>query len=149
MFETLYFVHQNYKILQSFSNLTNLSSSGQTILLGMGELHLEVIQDRIRSEYGIEVDLGPLQVSYKETILDSVQETFTFDKIIGDHHHLVTVSLSLHPTGDESVPEHVKVVHSKETNLEGIRRDRLKAIENGLLSGLIQGKQYINLLTHL
>ncbi|KAE8285228.1 Ribosome-releasing factor 2, mitochondrial [Larimichthys crocea] len=43
--------------------------SGQTILCGMGELHIEIIHDRIRREYGIETHLGPLQVAYRETIL--------------------------------------------------------------------------------
>ncbi|XP_064623058.1 ribosome-releasing factor 2, mitochondrial-like [Lineus longissimus] len=115
------------------------ADTGQTILLGMGELHLEVIQDRIRSEYGLEVDLGPLQVSYKETVLESIKETFTLDKTIGDRNHLVTVMISLHPAGNEHVPKHVKIVHSKEVNLEGMRRDHLKAIENGVQSGLIHG----------
>lgn len=49
----------------------------QTILCGMGELHIEIIHDRIRREYGIETDLGPLQVAYRETILHKVSTTGT------------------------------------------------------------------------
>lgn len=49
----------------------------QTILCGMGELHIEIIHDRIRREYGIETHLGPLQVAYRETILHEVSTTGT------------------------------------------------------------------------
>lgn len=52
----------------------------QTILCGMGELHIEIIHDRIRREYGIETDLGPLQVAYRETILRKVSATGSFFK---------------------------------------------------------------------
>lgn len=44
----------------------------------MGELHIEIIHDRIRREYGIETDLGPLQVAYRETILREVSATGSF-----------------------------------------------------------------------
>lgn len=47
----------------------------QTILCGMGELHIEIIHDRIRREYGIETHLGPLQVAYRETVLREVSTT--------------------------------------------------------------------------
>ena len=39
--------------------------TGQTILGGMGELHLEIIKDRIQKEYKVDADLGPLQISYR------------------------------------------------------------------------------------
>lgn len=45
----------------------------QTVLCGMGELHIEIIHDRIKREYGLETYLGPLQVAYRETILNSVR----------------------------------------------------------------------------
>lgn len=47
----------------------------QTVLCGMGELHIEIIHDRIKREYGLETYLGPLQVAYRETILNSVHAT--------------------------------------------------------------------------
>ena len=52
----------------------------QTVLCGMGELHIEIIHDRIRREYGIETHLGPLQVAYRETILHEASSTGTTDK---------------------------------------------------------------------
>lgn len=44
--------------------------TGQTVLSGMGELHLDVIKSRLEKEYGLDVDLGPLQIAYKETIVN-------------------------------------------------------------------------------
>ena len=55
----------------------------QTILKGMGELHLEVIKDRLRSEYKLDVSLGPLIISYREMLEKRVTESISFDKIIG------------------------------------------------------------------
>ena len=55
----------------------------QTILKGMGELHLEVIKDRLRSEYKLDVSLGPLIISYREMLEKGVTESISFDKIIG------------------------------------------------------------------
>lgn len=48
----------------------------------MGELHIEIIHDRIRREYGIETHLGPLQVAYRETILREVSTTGSFFKTL-------------------------------------------------------------------
>lgn len=48
----------------------------------MGELHIEIIHDRIRREYGIETHLGPLQVAYRETILREVSTTGSFYKTL-------------------------------------------------------------------
>lgn len=47
----------------------------KTVLCGMGELHIDIIHDRIKREYGLETYLGPLQVAYRETILNSVRAT--------------------------------------------------------------------------
>ena len=47
----------------------------QTILSGMGELHLEIIHDRIKKEYKLETDLGPLQISYRETTAGSAVDS--------------------------------------------------------------------------
>ena len=58
--------------------------TAQTVLSGMGELHLEIIKDRIQKEYKVDVDLGPLMISYRESIQSSVTETASVDKTIGE-----------------------------------------------------------------
>ncbi|XP_053518519.1 ribosome-releasing factor 2, mitochondrial-like isoform X4 [Artibeus jamaicensis] len=71
--------------------------SGQTVLCGMGELHIEIIHDRIKREYGLETYLGPLQVAYRETILSPVRAT---GPLLGSPVQDVAVtlhSLIIHP----------------------------------------------------
>ena len=48
--------------------------SGQTIIAGMGELHLEIIVDRMKREFGVEANVGKPQVAYRETIRKTVEE---------------------------------------------------------------------------
>lgn len=57
--------------------------TGQTIISGMGELHLEIMLERIRSEYGVDASLGAFQVAYKETTLNDGIDTFVMDKMLG------------------------------------------------------------------
>ena len=58
--------------------------TGQTIVSGMGELHLEIVLERIRSEYGVEASLGAFQVAYKETVLNEITDIFILDKTLGN-----------------------------------------------------------------
>lgn len=67
----------------------------QTVLSGMGELHLEIIKSRILTEYKIDADLGPLQIAYKETIRDPVRDIFQLKKVIGGSNQEVTIEMSL------------------------------------------------------
>ncbi|XP_004374553.1 ribosome-releasing factor 2, mitochondrial isoform X1 [Trichechus manatus latirostris] len=110
--------------------------SGQTVLCGMGELHIEIIHDRIKREYGLETYLGPLQVAYRETILNTVRATDTLDRTLGDKRHLVTIELEASPTETSSVMPVIE-------NAENVSEDRLKvfqeAIENGIHSACLQG----------
>ena len=57
--------------------------SGQTIVSGMGELHLEIIVDRLRREFKVEVNQGPPQVSYKEAVTGQVQHREVYKKQTG------------------------------------------------------------------
>jgi elongation factor G len=50
----------------------------------MGELHLEIVLERIRSEYGVEASLGAFQVAYKETALNEITDVFILDKTLGN-----------------------------------------------------------------
>ncbi|KAM3874024.1 ribosome-releasing factor 2, mitochondrial [Diretmus argenteus] len=112
--------------------------SGQTILCGMGELHIEIIHDRIRREYGIETHLGPLQVAYRETILQHVSTTDTLDRTVGERRHVVTVDLAVSPVMDTSVGASCDVAFKEE--LEGQLSSEVKAaVENGVQSSYLQG----------
>lgn len=67
----------------------------QTVLSGMGELHLEIIKSRILTEYKIDVDLGPLQIAYKETIKEPARDIFHLKKDVAGSNQEVTIEMSL------------------------------------------------------
>jgi elongation factor G len=71
--------------------------TGQTLLSGMGELHLEVIIHRLEREFHAHVRAGRPQVVYRETIAQSVEETGAFDRELAGKHHFGEVKLSLSP----------------------------------------------------
>ncbi|XP_067431474.1 ribosome-releasing factor 2, mitochondrial [Thunnus thynnus] len=112
--------------------------SGQTILCGMGELHIEIIHDRIRREYGIETHLGPLQVAYRETILHEVSTTDTLDRTVGDRRHVVTVELAVRPLKVFSTSGSCELAFTEE--IDGQLSTEVKeAVENGVHSSYLQG----------
>ena len=61
---------------------------------GMGELHLEIIKERIIREYKIDVDLGPAQISYKETLIGTSKHTLAVDRKIGNAKQMAKVVMS-------------------------------------------------------
>ena len=60
--------------------VTSDEESGQTIIKGMGELHLDIIVDRMKREFKVEANIGAPQVAYRETILKSVATIHIFIK---------------------------------------------------------------------
>nr|KAF6440597.1 GTP dependent ribosome recycling factor mitochondrial 2 [Rousettus aegyptiacus] len=102
----------------------------------MGELHIEIIHDRIKREYGLETYLGPLQVAYRETILNSVCASDTLDRTLGDKRHLVTIELEAKPIETSSV---TPVIEYAEGVSEDILKASQEAIENGIHSACLQG----------
>lgn len=110
--------------------------SGQTVLCGMGELHIEIIHDRIRREYGIETHLGPLQVAYRETVTEESRATDTLDRTIGGRRHIVTVELTVGPSHDCDASS----VFTIEQKLQDQLSPELhEAVENGVHSSYLQG----------
>ncbi|MFD1109378.1 elongation factor G [Pseudoroseomonas ludipueritiae] len=71
--------------------------TGQTILSGMGELHLEIIIDRLRREYGVDANIGAPQVAYRETITKSHTETYTHKKQSGGSGQFAEVKITFEP----------------------------------------------------
>jgi len=71
--------------------------TGQKIIAGMGELHLQVLVERLAREFRIDARIGNPQVAYRETIRGTAQETGTFDKEIADRAHRASVTLRLEP----------------------------------------------------
>jgi elongation factor G len=71
----------------------------ERILSGMGELHLEIAVDRLRSEFGIVAQVSPPQVAYRETIRRASETTGTYKSQTGGHGHFAVVRLRVEPLG--------------------------------------------------
>ena len=71
--------------------------TGQTILSGMGELHLEILVDRLKREFKCAANVGKPMVSYLETVTQPAETSFTFDRELGGKRHAVTLKISLKP----------------------------------------------------
>uniref|UniRef100_A0A7N6FCV3 Elongation factor G2 n=1 Tax=Anabas testudineus TaxID=64144 RepID=A0A7N6FCV3_ANATE len=112
--------------------------SGQTILCGMGELHIEIIHDRIRREYGIETHLGPLQVAYRETILHNSSTTDMLDRTVGERRHVVAVELSVSPVDPSSPGASCELAFTEELGMQ-LSKEMKDAVENGVYSSYLQG----------
>ncbi|KAM4810156.1 ribosome-releasing factor 2, mitochondrial [Rhinophrynus dorsalis] len=112
--------------------------SGQTILCGMGELHIEIIHERIRREYGLATYLGPLQIAYRETILSPSSASDTLDRTVGENRHLVTSEIEVKPWSDDG-PLTTPVIEYSEQIPEQLLNDFKEAIENGIHSSYLQG----------
>jgi elongation factor G len=76
--------------------------TGQTIIAGMGELHLEVLVDRMRREFKVEANIGRPQVAYRETVRRAVQKVeYTHKKQTGGSGQFARVIINLEPTGGD------------------------------------------------
>jgi elongation factor G len=81
----------------SFRVETDLES-GQTIMKGMGELHLDILVDRMKREFKVEANIGAPQVAYRETISMPVTHTYTHKKQTGGSGQFAEVKLEIEPT---------------------------------------------------
>ncbi len=71
--------------------------TGQTIIQGMGELHLEIIKDRILREYKVKANAGKPMVAYRESVLKTGTGNFTFEREIGGTTHFASLHLQVSP----------------------------------------------------
>ena len=71
--------------------------TGQTIISGMGELHLEILVDRLKREFKCAANVGKPMVSYVETVTAPAVKAFTFDRELGGKRHAVTLAIEIRP----------------------------------------------------
>jgi elongation factor G len=112
--------------------------SGQTIISGMGELHLEIIVDRMKREFGVEANVGAPQVSYRETIRSSVEQESKFARQSGGRGQYGHVYLRIEPqepgAGYAFVNEIVGGAIPKEY-IPSVDKGIQEAMSNGVLAG--------------
>ena len=114
------------------------TETGQTIIAGMGELHLEIIVDRLLREFRVETNVGKPQVSYKETIRQAVEAEGMFKRQSGGHGQYGHCKIRLEPQepgkGYEFVDETVGGSIPKEF-IQPINKGIMEASKNGILAG--------------
>ncbi len=101
--------------------------SGQTILSGMGELHLEIIIDRLQREYGVDANIGAPQVAYRETISRPHTEIYTHKKQTGGSGQYAEVKILFEPMERNS-----GVVFENKVVGGSIPKEYIPAVEKGI-----------------
>ncbi len=108
--------------------------SGQTIIGGMGELHLEIIVDRMKREFGIEANVGKPQVAYRETIRSKVEQEGKFVRQSGGRGQYGHVWITLEPLAPGSGYEFVNAVVGGT-----VPREYIPAVDKGISEQLQNG----------
>lgn len=117
--------------------------TGQTIIAGMGELHLEILHDRMKREFSVEANVGKPQVAYKETITIPGSSQTKFVKQSGGRGQYAHVELEIRPNekgkGNEVVSKIVGGVIPRE-----FINPTIKGIEEGLATGVLAGYNLVD-----
>ena len=118
--------------------VTTDTETGQTIIAGMGELHLDIIVDRMKREFNVEAGVGRPQVAYRETIRSSVEVEGRFVRQTGGRGQFGHVWLRLEPLDDETGFEFVDEIVGgavPRDYISAVRRGIEEQMENGVLGG--------------
>ena len=109
--------------------------TGQTVISGMGELHLDIIVDRLRREFGVDINQGAPQVNYKESITGSYQLREVFKKQTGGRGKFADIIVNIFPA-DEGV-QGLQFINSVKGG--NIPKEFIPSIEKGFQSAMLNG----------
>ena len=112
--------------------------SGQTIIKGMGELHLEIIVDRLKREFKVEANVGEPQVAYRETITKPCDIEYTHKKQSGGAGQFAKVKIKFEPTEDHTGFEFCNTVvggNVPKEYIPGVEKGLRSAMDTGVLAG--------------
>ncbi len=113
--------------------VTTDHETGQTIIAGMGELHLDIIVDRMKREFGVEAGVGKPQVAYRETITIPAEGKEIFKKQSGGRGQFAHVELSIEPAPGEEFVFEDKITGGS------IPKQFIRPVENGIKDALQRG----------
>ena len=113
--------------------------TGQTVISGMGELHLDIIVDRLRREFGVDINQGAPHVNYKESITSSFQLREVFKKQTGGRGKFADIIVNISPA-DEGVQglqfiNSVKGGNVPKEYIPSVEKGFTSAMSNGVLAG--------------
>ena len=123
------------------------NESGQTIMKGMGELHLDILVDRLKREFKVEANIGAPQVAYRETITKEVEIDYTHKKQSGGAGQFARVKIKFFPSEDNNYDFKNSIVGGS------VPKEYVPGVEKGLNqakeTGIIAGFPVINFTTEL
>ncbi len=141
--------------------ISSNTDTGESIVSGMGELHLEIMVDRMKREFGVEVNVGKPQVAYRETILASAEAEHKYIKQTGGKGQYGHVKLTIKPMEKieegEKIPKNVKRYEDFEfiDSIKGgvIPQEFIPAVEKGVHEamdrGIVAGFKMVNVSCEL
>ena len=112
--------------------------SGQTIISGMGELHLEILVDRMKREFNVEAEVGAPQVAYRETIRNSINQEYKYAKQSGGRGQYGHVYLKIEPMSAEETNE-AGFEFKNEIKGGVIPKEYIPAVEKGCFEAMSGG----------
>ena len=118
--------------------VTSDEESGQTIIKGMGELHLEILVDRMKREFKVEADVGAPQVAYRETITKDVEVDYTHKKQSGGAGQFARVKMKFKPLERNSGIKFNNTVvggNIPKEYIPGVEKGINSASQNGVIAG--------------
>lgn len=110
------------------------AETGQTVIRGMGELHLEIIVDRLRRQFRVEANVGKPQVAYRETITTAAEVDYTHNRLAGGMGQFARVRIALEPAASGS-----GVVFENKSPAGAIPKEFVPGVEKGLRSAMESG----------
>ncbi len=113
-------------------------ATGQTIISGMGELHLEILIDRMLREFNVQANVGDPRVSYKETVTRSSQAEAVFDRTLAGKSQYARVVLEVTPASEGRESRFENTMRSQDlipSFVEAIRAGALVSLDSGVLAG--------------
>lgn len=137
--------------------ISSNTDTGESIISGMGELHLEIMVDRMKREFGVEVNVGKPQVAYRETIMGEAEAEHKYIKQTGGKGQYGHVKLTIKPMQPieegAKIPKNVKRYEDFEfiDNIKGgvIPQEFIPAVEKGVYEamerGIVAGYKMVNI----
>ena len=118
--------------------VTSDAESGQTVIKGMGELHLEIIVDRLKREFKVDANVGAPAVAYRETITKTIETDYIHKKQTGGAGQYARVKIRFEPLGQGGGYEFKNAVFGgavPKEYLPGVKKGLERAKESGILVG--------------
>lgn len=114
--------------------VSNNVETGETVISGMGQLHLEILLERLRREFGVDCDVGTPRVAYRETLTRAVSVDYKHAKQTGGHGQYAHVVMELEPLAPGKGFEFSDQIKGGE-----IPRNYVPAVERGVIEAMAEG----------